>query len=116
MGKLRAAALVLIAWPLVARADPKPTPAQMQQAGDLELAIELYKQAYDVVPTPILLSNIGSEYEQAKKPVLALKYFCKYLDADPTGSNASYATAKAKALQIDLGTPVTDDASVCKPP
>ncbi len=129
MGKLRAIAPVLIAWPLVAHADPKPTPAQAQQAGDLvkkaiaksqagdhELAIELYKQAYDVVPTPILLSNIGSEYEQAKKPILALKYFCKYLDADPTGSNASYATAKAKALQIDLGNPVTDDASVCKPP
>jgi tetratricopeptide (TPR) repeat protein len=129
MGKLRALALALIAWPLVAHADPKPTPAQMQQAGDLvkkaiaksqagdhDLAIELYKQAYDVVPTPILLSNIGSEYEQAKNRILALKYFCKYLDADPTGSNASYATAKAKALQIDLGNPITDDASVCKPP
>jgi tetratricopeptide (TPR) repeat protein len=131
MGKLGAAGavLALTAWPLVASAQPKPTPAQIQQAGELvkkaiaksqagdhELAIELYKQAFDIIPQPILLSNIGSEYEQDKKPVQALKYFCKYLDADPTGSNASYATAKAKALQIDLGNPPPDDASVCKPP
>jgi tetratricopeptide (TPR) repeat protein len=127
MGKLALAAV--LAWPLVAQADPKPTPHELQQAGELvkkaiaksqagdhELAIELYKQAYELVPQPILLSNIGSEYDQAKKPVLALKFFCKYLDADPTGSNASYATAKAKAIQIDLGNPPADDASVCKPP
>ena len=127
MGKL--AVVALLAWPLISRADPKPTPQQVQQAGDLvkkaiaksqagdhELAIELYKQAFEIIPQPMLLSNIGSEYESAKKPVLALKFFCKYLDADPTGSNASYATAKAKAIQIDLGNPPADDASVCKPP
>ncbi|HEY1815519.1 MAG TPA: hypothetical protein VGG74_24390 [Kofleriaceae bacterium] len=129
MGKLGAAALLLTAWPLVARAQPKPTQAQIQQAGELvkkaiaksqagdhDLAIELYKQAYDIIPQAILLSNIGSEYEQDKKQVQALKYFCKYLEADPTGSNSSYATAKAKALQIELGNPPADDASVCKPP
>ncbi|HEX4452637.1 MAG TPA: hypothetical protein VH143_17285 [Kofleriaceae bacterium] len=128
MGKLGAFVLALTAVPLIARAD-KPTQAQLQQAGDLvkraitksqagdhEQAIDLYKQAYDIIPQPILLSNIGSEYEQAKKPVQALKYFCKYLDADPTGSNASYATAKAKAIQIDLGNPPADDNGVCKPP
>jgi hypothetical protein len=127
MGKLGAFVLALTALPLVAYAD-KPTPAQIQQAGDLvkkaitksqagdhEQAIDLYKAAYDIIPQPILLSNIGSEYEQAKKPIQALKYFCKYLDADPTGSNASYATAKAKAIQIDLGNPPADDNSVCKP-
>lgn len=127
MGKL--AVLALLAWPVVAHADPKPTQAQIQQAGDLvkkaiaksqsgdhELAIELYKEAYNVVPQPILLSNIGSEYEQAKKPVQALKYFCKYLDADPTGSNASYAIAKAKAIEIDLGNPPASDDDVCKAP
>ncbi len=128
MGKLGALVLALTALPLVARAD-KPTPLQIQQAGDLvkraiaksqagdhEQSIDLYKEAYDIIPQPILLSNIGSEYEQAKKPIQALKYFCKYLDADPTGSNASYATAKAKAIQIDLGNPPADDNGVCKPP
>jgi hypothetical protein len=126
MGKL--GVLALIAVPMLAHAD-KPTQVQLQQAnelvkkaitkgqaGDHEAAIDLYKQAYDVVPQPLLLSNIGSEYEQAKKPIQALKYFCKYLDADPTGSNASYATAKAKAIQIDLGNPPADDNSVCKAP
>jgi tetratricopeptide (TPR) repeat protein len=129
MGKLAAALLMVLAVSSPARAQPKsPTPQQNQQAGDLVkkaiarsqagdhlTAIDLYQQAYVIVPTPILLSNIGSEYEQAHKQVEALKYFCKYLDADPTGSNASYATAKAKALQIELGNPV-DDAGVCKPP
>ncbi|HEY1549602.1 MAG TPA: tetratricopeptide repeat protein [Kofleriaceae bacterium] len=126
MGKL--GVIALIAVPLLARAD-KPTPAQLQQAGDLvkkaitksqagdhDQAIDLYKAAYDIIPQPILLSNIGSEYEQAKKPIQALKYFCKYLDADPTGSNASYAIAKAKAIQIDLGNPPADDDAVCKAP
>jgi len=119
--------MALLALPSLAHA--QPTASQLQQASDLvkkaiaksqagdhALAIDLYKQAYQIIPTPILLSNIGSEYDQTGRSVEALKYFCKYLDADPTGSNASYATAKAKALQIDLGNPVSDDASVCKPP
>jgi tetratricopeptide (TPR) repeat protein len=129
MGKLAAALLMVLAVPLPARAQPKsPSPQQIQQAGDLVkkaiaksqagdhlTAIDLYQDAYVIVPTPILLSNIGSEYEQIHKQVEALKYFCKYLDADPTGSNASYATAKAKALQIELGNPA-DDSTVCKAP
>jgi len=129
MGKLGGILWALIAWPIIAHADPKPTQSQIQQAGDLvkkaiaksqagdhELAIELYKQAYDIVPQPILLSNIGSEYEEAKKPVQALKFFCKYLEADPTGSNATYAIAKAKAIEIDLGNTPQSDDDVCKPP
>ena len=56
------------------------------------------------MPTPILLSNIGVRVPagQASRSRPS-KYFCKYLDADPTGTNASYATAKAKALAIELG-------------
>lgn len=84
------------------------------QAGDHDAAIELYLQSYALIPTPILLSNIGSEYQAASKPVDALRYFCKYLDADPTGANVSYATAQAKTLQIQLGNEF-DDKNVCKP-
>lgn len=125
MGKLHAAALLLVAT--AASAQPQPTPAQKQQAsnlvkqaiaksqaGDHGTAIELYLQAYALIPQPLLLSNIGSEYQQENKPVEALKYFCKYLDADPTGSNVSYATAQAKTLQLQLGNKV-DDKDVCKP-
>ncbi len=125
MGKLHAAALLLVAG--VASAQPAPSAAQKQQAsslvkqaiaksqaGDHSTAIELYLQAYALIPQPLLLSNIGSEYQQENKPVEALKYFCKYLDADPTGSNVSYATAQAKTLQLQMGNKV-DDKDVCKP-
>src|SRR5262249_23522829 len=57
---------------------------------------------------------IGAEYQQSNKPVEALKYFCKYLDADTTGANTDYVTAQVKTLQIQLGNQV-DDKNVCKP-
>lgn len=127
MGKLHALALVLVASTAAAQPNPSPSPAQKQQAsalvkqaiaksqaGDHATAIELYLQAYALIPQPLLLSNIGSEYQQENKAVESLKYFCKYLEADPTGSNVSYATAQAKTLQIQLGNKV-DDKDVCKP-
>ena len=125
MGKLHVAAVLLAAT--VASAQPQPSPASKQQAsnlvkqaiaksqsGDHATAIELYLQAYALIPQPLLLSNIGSEYQQENKAVEALKYFCKYLEADPTGSNVSYATAQAKTLQLQMGNKV-DDKDVCKP-
>lgn len=86
------------------------------QAGDHETAASLYEEAFKIIPQPLLLSNIGSEYQAMQKPVESLKYFCKYIEADPTGSNISFATAQAKTLYIELGgvTTVTD-ADVCKP-
>ena len=86
------------------------------QQGDHLAAIDLYLAAYSLIPQHPLLSNVGAEYEKAGKPVEALKYFCMYLDKDPTGTNATYATSKAKALQIELGNKDVDEKSVCKPP
>ncbi len=121
--------LTLVLLPATVGAQSRPsTDVQRQQAGDLVkkaiaksqagdhvLAIELYQQAYNIIPTALLLSNIGSEYQaMGNKPVEALKYFCKYLEADPTGSNSSYATAQVKTLQIQQGMQV-DDKDVCKP-
>jgi hypothetical protein len=126
-----AASAVAFALPASGGNPPKaPTPQQNQQAGDLVkkaiaksqagdhvLAIELYQQAYNIVPNALLLSNIGSEYQQAQKPVEAIKYFCKYLQEDPTGSNATYAAAQAKSLQITVQPPGTqiDDKDPCHP-
>jgi tetratricopeptide (TPR) repeat protein len=129
MGRPRAImiATILSFVPALAAAQPKPTEKEKKkaselvkkaiaksQAGDHDTAVELYLEAYDVIPQPLLLSNIGSEYQQMKKPVEALKYFCKYLEADKTGSNVSYVTAQAKALQMELGNDV-DDSDVCTP-
>ncbi len=110
-------------------AQPKPpTAAEKQQAGDLVkqaiaksqekdhlAAIDLYLKAYSVVPLPTLLSNVGTEYQQASKPVEALKYFCMYLEKDPAGALVTYATSQARVLQIQLGNDVESDAEVCKP-
>jgi hypothetical protein len=131
MGSCRAAAtivLVALVAPAVAQ-PPKPTDAQRQQAGDLvkqaitksqagdhQSAIELYQNAYDLVPIPILLSNIGTEYQQLHKLYDARKYFCRYLEREPNGDGAGYATAQAKVIAIELGQKDVDDATVCNPP
>jgi hypothetical protein len=129
MGSLRAIACVLLLAPAVAVAQPPPTAAQKQaasdkvkkaiaksQSGDHETAVDLYLEAYAIIPQPLLLSNVGSEYQQMKKPVEALKYFCKYLEADPTGNNVTYAVAQARTLYIELGgVPSAEDDELCKP-
>ena len=125
MGRLRAV-LVAAIVALGTAALAGPTAAQQaqarelvnkaiakSQAGDHAGAIELYRQAYALVPVPVLLSNIGAEYEASDKPVEAMKSFCEYLDADPTGANASYARAQAKALAPKLGRSADEDP--CKP-
>src|SRR5215218_2872589 len=118
MGRPRALAAalasLLVASPVLAQ--PKTDQQKQQLAGELVKkaitrsqegdhlgAIDLYLQAYSLIPQHTLLSNVGNEYQQAQKPIEALKYFCMYLDKDPTGTNATYAQVKAKALQIELG-------------
>lgn len=85
------------------------------QQGDHIAAIDLYLSAYSLIPQHTLLSNVGNEYLEAGKPIEALKYFCMYLDKDPTGTNATYATSKARTIQIELGNKDVDDQAVCKP-
>lgn len=122
-------ASALVVAPLTSYAQPQPTPAQKQQFGDLMKqaiaksqagdhtgAIETYQKAYAVVPAPTVLSNIGAEYQLATKPVEALKYFCMYLEKDPAGPLASFATGQAKLLQSQLTNTPVDDANVCKAP
>jgi hypothetical protein len=135
MGLFRPTAAVLaaalISSPLLSYAQPKPpTDAQKaqvselvkkaiakSQANDHAGAIEIYQQAYGIVPVPVLLNNIASEYLAANKNVEALDFFCKYLEADPTGNAVTYATAKAKALAMELRhVSEMDDKNVCKPP
>jgi hypothetical protein len=126
MGSLRAVALVIALTPAVAVAQSAKDKQQASdlvkkaiaksQAGDHETAVELYLEAYRIIPQPLLLSNIGSEYQQMDRPVEALKYFCKYIEADPTGNNMIYAVAQARTLYIELGgVPSVEEADLCKP-
>lgn len=119
----------LVTAPAVAQPPPAPTPQQKQAAGDLtkqaiaksqdgdhERAIELYLKAFEIVPLPVLLSNVGAEYQKLKKPVEALKYFCMYLEKDPTGASATFARAQAKLIQLEQGNKDVTDATACDPP
>ena len=86
------------------------------QVGDHGAAIDIYLQAYTIVPNPTLLSNLGAEYQQSGKPKEALRYFCMYLEKDRDGANAPYATAQAKLLQAQLGNKNVSDDDVCAAP
>src|SRR5215831_2508839 len=86
------------------------------QAGDHAAAIKVYLQAYTLVPNSLLLSNIGAEFQQDGMYKEALDYFCKYLEQDPTGTNAPYARSQAKILQRQLGRKRVDDRDVCAAP
>ena len=128
MGSLRAAAWALIAsltQASLAAAQPKPQ-VQLQAAGDLVKkaiarsqagdhvqAIELYQQAFLIIPQPILLSNMGAEYQLAQQPAEAVVYFCKYLAAEPEGANAQFVTTQVKSLQSLLGHE-TEAGDVCE--
>ncbi|MBC7975724.1 MAG: tetratricopeptide repeat protein, partial [Myxococcales bacterium] len=83
------------------------------KAGDHDAAIAIYQRAYATVASSALLSNIGAEYQLVGKPKEALRYFCMYLEKDPVGANASYATTQAKVLQSQLSNRTVDDAELC---
>jgi len=85
------------------------------QAGDHLAAIEIYNQANTIAPNSLLLSNIGAEFQQSGMPKEALKYFCMYLEKDPSGTNAPYATSQAKILQRQLGNKRVKERDVCAP-
>lgn len=53
------------------------------QAGDHDTAVQLYENAFKIVPQPLLLSNIGSN-QALEKPVEALKY----IEVDAAGGIA----------------------------
>src|SRR5580692_4831675 len=111
MGSFRAVAALVAcslvttpAMPVIAQPKDAQTQARdlVNQAtdkakiNDHKGAIELYLQAYNIAPLAILLANVGSEYEKLDDAVDALKYFCKYLEKEPDGPMASYATSHAK--------------------
>jgi hypothetical protein len=116
-----AAASVAHAQPQVSEASKQKANEYVKQAisrseaGDHAAAIDLYLNAYELVPEPVLLSNIGTEYQRWKKPSEAHHYFCKYLEAAPTGANARYARSQAKKLASELDMPNTED-DACKAP
>src|SRR5690606_31051041 len=80
LGRLRTIAVVVLLAPSLAIAQPSAKDKQeasdlvkraiaKSQSGDHETAVQLYLDAYKIIPQPLLLSNIGSEYQQMNKKV-----------------------------------------------
>ncbi|MEJ7602968.1 MAG: hypothetical protein WKG01_34085 [Kofleriaceae bacterium] len=128
-GKSRALAFVMASVVAVAPLSAQPRPPTEDQKtrvadlankataksdkGDYDEAAALYLEAYKVYPLAPMLSNAAAQYQKAKKPVEALRYFCLYLEKDPAGIVASHATAQAKVLQTELGNKQVDDKNPC---
>lgn len=62
-----------------------------QEAQDYDTAIELYKKAYQRVPHPVLLFNIGQTNRLAGNLVEAELFYRRYLERDPEGPYAPRA-------------------------
>src|SRR5690349_8703282 len=104
------AALVMLRGPAGALAQPapKPTPTAAQKAAarklvdegiaaqdakDYDKAIDLYKQAFQIISHPILLYNVGLAHKLAGRPALAVTFFERYLALEPSGDKAADARA-----------------------
>ena len=72
------------------------------QAGTYDKAAEEYRAAYDLVPRPVLLFNIGLAYEKMGDKSSAVDYYQRYLDADPRGIKSEEARARHEALVREL--------------
>src|SRR5262245_50519216 len=70
-----------------------------QEKGDVTGAVELYKQAYCLVPEPLLVYNIGTAFQKANKVADAIAHFRLYLKIAPAGESASDAKNAIEQLK-----------------
>jgi tetratricopeptide (TPR) repeat protein len=59
-----------------------------QDAGDFDVASEEYLEAYEAFPQPLLLYNVAQVKRLGGSSAEAIKYYEKYLAADPDGPGA----------------------------
>lgn len=70
-----------------------------QNAGDYDKAIELYRQAFAIVPHPILMFNVGQAHRLAGRPAQAAQFYERYLTLDPNGKEVATARAHLAAIK-----------------
>ena len=69
-----------------------------QAAGDYDQAIALYQKAYEQIPHPLMLFNIGQAQRLAGRDEQALDAYQKYIAADPKGPKVK----EAKAFIVEI--------------
>src|SRR5512146_2346747 len=65
-------------------------------------AIDQFKQAAAILPSPILDYNIAICYEKLGKPRPAVKYYQRYLQQLPKADNRAEVEAKIAALEAQI--------------
>lgn len=78
---------------------------EAQRRGEYDAAIDLYQQAYQLVPHPVLIFDMAQAHRLAGHVEQALALYRKYLALDPDGSEAKVARQLIAAL--DAGTAAT---------
>jgi tetratricopeptide (TPR) repeat protein len=70
-----------------------------QEGGDFDQAVTLYQKAYDLIPHPLMLFNIGQAQRLAGRDEEALAAYQKYIAADPNGPKAKEAQGFIAEIQ-----------------
>jgi tetratricopeptide (TPR) repeat protein len=70
-----------------------------QRRGEYDAAIDLYKQAYQVVPHPVLIFDMAQAHRLAGHIEQALALYARYLALDPDGAEAG----NARQMIVELG-------------
>lgn len=73
-----------------------------QAAGQLDEAISFYNQAFDLVPHPELLFNLGQAYRLKGEKARALLYYRKYLAIDARGRGAAESIQWTSQLEQEI--------------
>ena len=69
------------------------------QAGSFKDAIDLFKQAYELVHDPVYLFNIAQSYRKVADCLNAFDYYNRYLSQDPTTKQRDKVNAWLRELQ-----------------
>ncbi len=91
---------LVIAFARFAHADPKVDPAVQAkadvlfekaqadyQSGQFQAAIELFKQAYELIHDPVYLFNVAQSYRKVLDCEAAFDYYTRYLGDSPNAEN-----------------------------
>jgi len=84
-------------------------------AGDYRRAAEEYQAAYQLIPLPDLLYNLGQCYRLAGDTARAVEYYQRYLRVAPTGAAADKAREHIERLGGAAGDDSTTSEAAPRP-
>ncbi len=70
--------------------------------GNFEAAIEEFKAAFDIKPTPAVLFNIGKSYEKMGRYEEAIDYLQQYLELDPNATDRADVEEQVRRLKKSI--------------